>query len=171
MTDSKWQTDKPIEFIDVSHYELDTWWNKVAMFDSPISRSGANIYFDLDVNITGNIDFLFHNIEKNKLCVVDTLWKDGNFVEDAIKSKKNGRGFYHYGNTSVMGWMDNDHQYLFDGLVEDPFLTIEHFSDDSYINTTASIKYFEPLICNVFSGRYSESMVDKRMWIHFKDPP
>lgn len=141
------------------------------MFDASVSKSGANIYFDLDVNIVGNVDFLFHDLEKNKLCVVDTLWKDGTFVEESINSRKYGKAFYHYGNTSVMGWLDNDHQHLFDTLVNNPFLTIDHFGDDSYINTTASIKYFKPLICNVLSDRYTKSMVDKRMWIHFKDPP
>lgn len=171
LTDSQWDTDCPITFIDVRKYDLDIWWNKVAMFDGSISGAGVNLYFDLDVDIVGSIDFLLDDLEKNKLCVVDTLWKDNNFVEESLLSCKNGKAFYHYGNTSVMGWFASDHQYLLDNLIDDPFITIEHYGDDSYVNTTAKTKYFRPLICNVFSQRYSKSMVDKRIWIHFKDPP
>jgi len=171
LTDSKWDTDYPVKFIDVKKYDLDIWWNKVAMFDKTISGVGVNLYFDLDVDIVGNIDFLLDDLEKNKLCVIDTLWKGNNYVEESINSRKNGKAFYHYGNTSVMGWFADDHQYLLDNLINNPFITIEHYGDDSYVNTTAKTKYFKPLICTKCCPKYSKIMIDSKIWIHFRDPP
>lgn len=170
LTDSNWKTNLPITFVDVSSYELDTWWNKVAMFDSSISKDGINLYFDLDVKITGNIDFMVGDVEEDKICVVDTLWKDGNFLELA-KQQKFADAFYCYGNTSAMGWKDQTQEYLFHNLLNDPFITISNFGDDTYINKTARVKYFSPLICDITSSRYMKSMKDKRVLIHFKDLP
>lgn len=166
LTDSDWQTSLPVTFIDVTKYEMDTWWNKVVMFE--LSEKGTNLYFDLDVKILGNIDFLVHDVENDKICVVDTLWKDGNYMELA-KQQKNSEAFYCYGNTSVMGWRDQTQKYLFQRLLEDPFITIRHFGDDTFINSHANKKYFSPMICDVTSSRYMKSMYDKRILIHVKD--
>lgn len=168
LTDSEWETDYPIRFIDVSKYELDTWWNKVALFAENISGRDINLYFDLDIDIVGNIDFLVEDVDLYKLCVVDTLWKDGNFIELGLKQKR-GSAFYCYGNTSVMGWTGTSHDFLFKKLLEDPFIMVDHYGDDTYINGSGNIKYFRPLICDVSSSRYMKSMKDKRIIIHIKD--
>lgn len=168
LTDSEWKTDYPIQFIDVSGYELDTWWNKVALFSKDISGKSVNLYFDLDIEIVGNIDFLVQDVDIHKLAVVDTLWKDGNFVEEGLKQKR-GSSFFCYGNTSVMGWTGESHDFLFERLLEDPFITVEHFGDDTYINGNGNIKYFQPLICDLNSSRYMKSIKDKRIIIHIKD--
>ena len=165
LTDSIWKTSLPISFVNVSKYGLDTWWNKVAIFDSNISGNGKNLYFDLDINITGNLDFLLEDLDDDNIYVVDTLWKDGKQY-----AKKND-GFFHYGNTSVIGWIGKKHTNVFKSLIDNPFITIEHFGDDSYINKQDNIKYFKPLICHIDSKRYMLSMKDKRIIIHFKDPP
>lgn len=170
LTDGDWKTSLPITFIDVSNYELDTWWNKVAMFDSAISKDGVNLYFDLDVKIIGNIDFMVNDVEGDTVCVVDTLWKDGNFLELASQQKF-ADAFYCYGNTSVMGWRDQSQEYLFQCLMDDPFITVRNFGDDTFINKTARVKYFSPFICDIHSSRYMKSMSDKRILIHVKDPP
>lgn len=140
------------------------------MFSNEYSAEGNNLYFDLDIDIIGNIDFLVNDIEINKLCVVDTLWKDGNFVVDGLNTRR-GSSFYCYGNTSVMGWKDNSQTHLLENIIKNPFITTEHFGDDTYLNQNGNIKYFSRLICNVNSSRYMKSMIDKRIVTHYKTPP
>lgn len=168
LTDSVWETNCPIQFVDVKHLELDTWWNKVALFSKDISGSNINLYFDLDIDIVGSIDFLIEDLEADKLSVVDTLWKDGSFVEDGLKTKR-GSSFFCYGNSSVMGWIGNSHNFLFEQLIDNPFIMVEHYGDDTYINKDGNIKYFRPLICDISSSRYMKRIVDKRIIIHIKD--
>jgi hypothetical protein len=169
LTDSEWQTNLPIEFVDVTSYPFDTWWNKLVMFDSKVSGPDVNIYFDLDVKITGNIDFLA-NIEDDSLYVVDSVWKSGDYL-NAKNYKKFGDAFYCYGNSSVLGWRGATQQYLLDKVLDDIFITIKHFGDDTYLNNTAKIKYFDQKICDYYSADVMFEMKDKRVLIHFKDPP
>ena len=170
LTDSGWQTNLPITFIDVTEYQLDTWWNKLVMFDSNISGSDVNLYFDLDVKIIGNIDFLVEATNDDSLYVVDTIWKDGDYLL-AKNSRKFGDAFYCYGNSSVLGWIGRTQHYLLEKLMEDPFITIEHYGDDTYLNKTAKIKYFNQKICDYHSKEAMYLMRDKRVLIHVKDPP
>lgn len=170
LTDSVWQTNLPINFIDVTEYQLDTWWNKVAVFDTNISGPGINLYFDLDVKITGNIDFLIEDLEDDTLFVVDTIWKDVDYLLTQ-RSTKFGDAFYCYGNSSVLGWVGHSQHHLFEKLMNDPFITIKHYGDDTYLNSTAKIKYFDQKICDYHSKESMYLMKDKRVLIHFKDPP
>jgi hypothetical protein len=169
LTDSKWKTSLPIEFVDVTNYQLDTWWNKLVMFDSSVSGPDVNLYLDLDVKIVGNLDFLTH-IQYDGLYVVDSVWKGGDYL-NARNYKKFGNAFYCYGNSSVLGWRGKSQQYLLDKVIEDPFITMKHFGDDTYLNSCANIKYFEQLICDYYSDDVMFQMRDKRVLIHFKDPP
>lgn len=170
LTDGDWETTLPIQFIDVSDYQLDIWWNKIVMFDPSVSGTETNIYFDLDVKIIGNIDFLIDNLTDDQLCVVDTVWKDNNFLK-ARHSRKFGDAFYCYGNSSVLGWIGHSQKHLIETLMNDPFITLQHYGDDTYINKTAKIKYFDRLICDYYSKEAMYEMKDKRVLIHVKDPP
>lgn len=169
LTDSHWKTSLPITFVDVTKYELDIWWNKVAMFDSLISGPGINLYFDLDVRIVGNIDFLVDDVTDDSLFVVDTVWKDEAYLK-AKYFKKFGDAFYCYGNSSVLGWFGYSQEFLIEKLLADPFITMEHYGDDTYLNRYAKTKYFQQKICDSQSTSMF-SMTDKRVLIHTKDLP
>ena len=145
LTDRDEKSDMPIRFIRVEEYDLDTWWNKVLVFKDGISGPGKNIFFDLDVSIMRSID-LIDDIIDDKLCVVDTFWKDKRWFEESMKSTKDrveafiGEG---YGNTSVMGWVGNSHNFLVDMLLDNIYKhTCEHYGDDTFINKYAKVKYF-----------------------------
>jgi hypothetical protein len=140
------------------------------MFDSSISGAGVNLYFDLDVKIIGNIDFLVEETVNDCLYVVDTIWKDEDFML-ARHSRKFGDAFYCYGNSSVLGWLSNSQHYLLEKLMNDLFITIKHYGDDTYLNKTAKIKYFDQKICDYYSKDSMYTMKDKRVLIHIKDPP
>lgn len=138
-------TEPGIEFINVSSYDLETWWNKVLLFNNTISRD-TNLYFDLDVKIHQSIDCLLEQIDDTNITVVDTPWKDKKYFDQKLASEfayRRSHSFLHYGNTSVMGWK-GDKQYIVDLLLSDVFThTTQHFGDDTFINSNAKVKYFK----------------------------
>jgi len=151
LTDRQHDTVLPITFIDVSEYELDTWWNKVLIF----KYSEYGLYFDLDVDIRKKVDFLLDDIEDGSISVVDTPWKDSKYFSQKETMLK-PEAYLMYGNTSVMGWK-GDHTYLVDMLLGDVFKhTTDHFGDDTFINTHGRVKYFR--------AKYIDSDVGKRWW-------
>ena len=116
------------------------------IFKDDISKERINLYFDLDIDILKNIDCLIDDIEKEKLCVVDTFWKNSQSYFENVELK-NLKSFVEYGNTSVMGWIGKSQNYLFEYFYNDIFKhTIEHFGDDTFINRNANKKYFKPVI-------------------------
>lgn len=146
LTDRDESSDKPIEFIRVDGYELDTWWNKVLIFKDGVSGESINLYFDLDVSIVRMIDSLIDDIEHDKLCVVDTVWKDREWNDEIIMDRKDA--FISYGNSSVMGWIGRSHDFLTQMLLEDVYKhTSEHYGDDTFIQKYGRIKYFKRAIC------------------------
>lgn len=143
-----------IEMKNISHYELDTWWNKVLIFDKKYSGD-VNLYFDLDVTINDNINPLVDQLDNEHIFVVDTPWKDSDYFAQkykGLRAYKIADALFHYGNTSVMGWK-GDHQYLVDKLLDDVFThTSKHFGDDTYINKHGKVKYFDFDIQRFYSG-------------------
>lgn len=159
LTDDNHITPLPIKFIDVKQYQLDTWWNKVLIFNKKISGIGKNLYFDLDVNIKSNIDFLVDNIQDDSLYVVDTPWKPEYF-------KKSRDGKFCYGNSSVMGWKGSSQDYLFDMLINNVFEhTIKHVGDDTFLNYNGKIKYFDRFITSASKQRKYVDL--EKIVIHF----
>ena len=145
LTDQENISNFPIEFIRIEQYELDTWWNKMLIFKDDISKEKINLYFDLDIDILDNFDELLDQIEPNKLCLVDTPWK--NTHEYFTHALKNSAAFIEYGNTSVMGWIGKSQNNLFEYFYSDIFKhTSEHFGDDTFINRNANKKYFSNII-------------------------
>lgn len=166
LTDTNHNSIYPINFIDISSYQLDTWWNKVLIFDKTISGNNQNLYFDLDIDISDNIDFLIDDLDNNKLAVVDTIWKQQKYF-DQLKKFKRASSFISYGNSSVMGWIGNSHQFLVDMLLEDLNKhTIEHFGDDTFINKYGNIKYFSQFIGWAGNLKYVD---EKKILIGYKD--
>ena len=157
LTDENHHSDLPINFIDVDSYELDTWWNKVLVFN----YSEEGMYFDLDVDIKGSIDFLFDELEERMICTIDTPWKDARFFS---QPGHNNEVFLHYGNTSVMGWL-GDHRHLITRLLDDVFKhTIRFYGDDGFIHEYGSIKHFSRKIDSYQASNFKSE--DCRISIH-----
>lgn len=134
-----------VEVVDVSSFDLETWWNKVLIFDKSISRD-VNLYFDLDIKIHQDITPLIEQLDNDNITVVDTPWKDKKYFDQKLASEfayRRSHSFLHYGNTSVMGWK-GDKQYIVDLLLSDVFThTSQHFGDDTFINKHAKVNYFK----------------------------
>lgn len=142
LTDQQPSSDRPITFVDITEYELDTWWNKVLIF----KFANYGLYFDLDIEIRHKLYFIFDDIEAENITIVDTPWKNDEYF--AQKSTRVSlSAFLSYGNSSVIGW-SGDHSYLTDMLLEDVFKhTVEHFGDDTFISAYGKkIKYFKQKI-------------------------
>ena len=142
LTDHNWNRE-PIETIQVGEYELDTWWNKLLIFDPQFSKNNTSLYFDLDTKITTDITYMIDELDDDHLFVVDTPWKDQEYFNQT-SSRVNTKAFLEYGNTSVMGWKNKSHGYLLGILMSDIFKhTAEHYGDDTFINRSGNIKYFK----------------------------
>lgn len=169
LTDGNWKTDRPVEFNNVERFELDTWWNKVVLFNREFSGEGINLYFDLDVLIHGNIDFLVEDVKQGILKVVDTVWKNDRWwgLVDKLPQKNKER-FFCNGNTSVMGWVGDSHHYLFELLMSDVFKhTAEHYGDDTFINKYGKVSYFPKKIMTTAAQR-EVRLEDQRILIHYQ---
>ena len=172
LTDSGWKTDRPIEFIDAARFELDTWWNKVALFSREVSGPGINLYFDLDTLIKGSVNFLADEVKQGFLKVVDTVWKNDEWWRLVDKlDHKNKEGFFCNGNSSVMGWVGDSHHYLFEMLMSDIFKhTSEHYGDDTFINKYGRVAYFPKKIMTT-AAQKRVRLEDERILIHYRTIP
>ena len=166
LTDQDNISEYPIEFIKINQYELDTWWNKILVFKKNISKEGINLYFDLDVFITDNIDFIIKD-PMDDLYVVDTVWKNLRFFE-----KNKGReNFSGNGNSSVMLWKGKTFDYLPKKLLSDLYThTIKHYGDDTFINMWGSCKYLpRKIIPHNFNNSSTHLIKNPVIFINYKD--
>lgn len=172
LTDTDWKTDRPIEFFDVTPFELDTWWNKVLLFNREVCSPGINLYFDLDTLISKNIDFLVEDVQQGVLKVVDTVWKDDRWWKAVEKlDHKHKERFFCNGNSSVMGWVGGSHHYLYEMLMKDIFKhTTEHYGDDTFINKYGRVMYFRKKIMTT-AARNHVRLEDERILIHYRTIP
>jgi hypothetical protein len=146
LTDRYWIRE-PITFYDVSKHQLDTWWNKLLIFDPQYGENGIKLYFDLDVDIKGDITHLIDQLQHDKLLVVNTPWKNNKYFKQKASHGREA-AFLEYGNSSVMGWCNDSHKFLLDMFNDDIFKhTSEHFGDDTFINRNGNIGYFK---CKIF---------------------
>lgn len=154
LTDWHYLEHSDIEFINITDYDLDTWWNKVLVFDSSISND-INLYFDLDTMIYKNIDLLVEQIDDKHITVVDTPWKNEQYFAQkykGVRAYKIADALFHYGNTSVMGWKGSK-QFLVDMLFEDMFTHVsQHYGDDTFINKYGNVRYFDADIQRYYLG-------------------
>ena len=147
LTDLDQESFYPIKFVNIDHYELDTWWNKLLIFYEDYSHEGINLYFDLDITINKNINCLIDDIEEGKLTVVDTPWKDDWYFSQKDSDGYQMKRYLEYGNSSVMGWYSRTQKHLTDIFFSDIFKhTAEHYGDDTFINRQADKKYFKTII-------------------------
>lgn len=71
-TENKQYIDARIQIIPIGKPTLKLWWNKLAMFSKDFPVKGRCLYFDLDMDITG--DFTSY-IKWNGLTVIESYWK------------------------------------------------------------------------------------------------
>jgi len=105
-------TDKQIDGVTCIEPEpgLPGWWQKVALF-KPGRFNGDNLYFDLDVVITGSLDFLSIT-DPEKLHVRDDF-------SYSVRSPKSGHwnpqlGYHGAVNSSVMLWRGDSCRAVWD---------------------------------------------------------
>lgn len=124
-----------------------------------------NLYFDLDVLFTNNINFLIKD-PHDDLYVVDTVWKNKKFFE----LNKDKDAFTGYGNSSVMLWQGHNFDYLTEMLLIDPFKhTAEHFGDDTFISMWGNCRYLDRrIIPHNFTNSSTHLVVDPCIYINHK---
>jgi len=97
-------TDKPEKEYDqpVQYPYLKGVWHKLALFE----KVGKNLFFDLDVEINGDIDFLVWNHEDfKKLHVINsTSWVSNTNTQSDMRFTTRNNTFI---NSSVMRWEDS----------------------------------------------------------------
>ena len=97
-------TDKPEKEYDqpVQYPYLKGVWHKLSLFE----KVGKNLFFDLDVEINGDIDFLVWNHEDfKKLHVINsTNWVSNSMGQSEMKFATRNNTFI---NSSVMRWEDS----------------------------------------------------------------
>lgn len=94
-------------------YNLQGVWNKLILFKKGVLPDGIKLFFDIDIVIQGNIDYLLDHLNPG-LTKVKAFWKDPN-----IKCFN----FDMQYNSSIMLWED-DLSHIWDYFIEDP----DHFT-------------------------------------------
>jgi len=95
-------TDKPVTGIEcVEAPPLEGWWAKVGLFE-PGKFPGDNLYLDLDIVITGALEFLEDRLDKEP----DKLHVRDDFSYSVIEPTKSNPQLGYHGtvNSSVMLW-------------------------------------------------------------------
>ena len=115
-------TDNPDQYsfsIPVK-YGLETWWNKLLIFEN----IGPCLYLDLDVIIHGNINHLL----RDSWHMINGFWKRGpKYILDRPDIGTS------YANSSIMSWTNN--KYILDHFMADPEKYIfQYRGDDRYLH-------------------------------------
>ena len=107
-------TDQPKEDYDipVKYSYLKGVWHKLALFEF----TGPSVYFDLDLDIENNIDFLFRDFDGFTLLNAEK-WKDYNF-EDELEQFRFRLNNDTKLNSSFMRWQDN--KIVFEKFIKEP---------------------------------------------------
>ena len=97
--------------INIIHFPKDnlaikSWWSKLYMFARELPLDGTILYFDLDVVIFRNIDYLW-TFEPGKFCIIQ------DFNRCRVKD-------WHVCNSSVMRWEAGSLEHLWQIYMQDP---------------------------------------------------
>lgn len=94
--------DSNIQIIDNPYYDyLDGVWNKMCLFNSELMPNGTNLFFDIDVIIQDNIDYLL-DYKSQKLTKIYAYWKEYSVQDDSADDPRS-----HWdmnGNSSILLW-------------------------------------------------------------------
>jgi len=110
-----------------------SWWYKMQLFNSA-HHAGPLLYFDLDVVITRNIDWMWQLSLQNFWAVRDFkyLWRKTS----------------HNINSSVMWWDTRVYDYIYQDFIKQDFSSVlkKYHGDQDYINDHVTLlqrRYFE----------------------------
>jgi len=125
-------TDRPEKEYDIPIVrEFPDVWNKMHFFN----YVGDNLYFDLDIEIHDNIDFLTDDF-KDFTVIDSSKWKDN---KKDLKFKINNNTFV---NSSIMRWSYAQDIYQKFANNHDTFLRLYKGIDRFIYNENISYKYF-----------------------------
>jgi len=104
------------------------WWNKLQLFNTDIGLQGVNIYFDIDIVITKNIDCFATYGDNNSFCIINDFEREFNEYNSSIMKWNNDTASiiwknyiewqYHYNN------FHNDQQVITDIIRDKDILKI-----------------------------------------------
>ena len=124
-------SDREIDGVDTILLPKNDWgvWNKMYLF----KYLTYTIYFDLDVHIQNNIDYLV----RNQLTVIQCVWKP--FWEDNTQI-----GYMNtQKNSSIMSWRGEQNKVIFDKFMEDPdYFMVRYPGTDRYLDHEWFVKTF-----------------------------
>ena len=145
-------TDRPEKDYDipVTHPELRGVWHKLSLFQ----YTGNNLFFDLDIKINGNIDFLAEKFDLFT-CIDSTPWKIHKL--DRLQYRNDTLI-----NTSIMRWTDS--REIFDNFLKKRDLYLRLYKGiDRYI-------YNEDIKYKTFKGTaissWQEGIEDNTIVLH-----
>jgi hypothetical protein len=102
-----------------------SWWYKMQLFN-PAHHAGPLLYFDLDIVITGNIDW---------------IWQQPTTYFWAIRDFKYLWRPTHYGiNSSIMWWDTSKFQHVWTGFCQQNFKSLlqKYHGDQDFITDTVA---------------------------------
>jgi len=92
------------------------WWYKPMFFNPKLGLNGTILFFDLDVVIFRNIDYLF-TYEPNKFCIIR------DFNRHVIRN-------YNKFNSSIFRLTTGMHQHVYKDFAKNPSMQIKRFQGD-----------------------------------------
>ena len=125
-------TDQPEKDYDIpTKYNLNHVWHKLALLEF----KGNSLFFDLDIEINDNIDFLCDNF--NDFTVVNSKpWKN---INEDLKFKINNNTFV---NSSIMSWSDSSDIFKKFYNNKDTYIRLYKGIDRFIFNENIPHKYF-----------------------------
>jgi hypothetical protein len=114
--------------------QLDTWWNKISLFDdhNGLPRGEQIFYIDLDTLIVSNIDRLFDVVDVPDIVVL--------------------RDFYHgiaktagLVGSGLMSWRHGDHAHIWEEFIRDPGAAIQSVrphGDQAWVEKNITAWYY-----------------------------
>jgi hypothetical protein len=108
------------------------WWNKLQLFNTDIGLQGVNLYFDIDIVITKNIDCFATYGEDNSFCIINDFEREFNEYNSSIMKWNNDTASIIWKN--YIEWQDhynnyhNDQQVITDIIRDKDILKI--YPDD-----------------------------------------
>lgn len=134
-TDDSIGLDERVKIWSLPH-GLEGWWNKIYLFDR--CSAGLNVYFDLDVVIQNNIDWLLKDTQGLQL--IDNSWCD---PHDPLTMTRYEHDLIY--NSSVMIWAGRL-EHIVDTFFDDVQLNLKLFRGlDGFLSSSICHACFDSL--------------------------
>ena len=118
-TDNPSNIREEVQIINIEE-EFDVWWNKLAMFKTGFVPPGPCLFFDMDVVIQKNIDFILDYLDPEKLTMIKSYWKYFDPEEYGPNCKKRKNRYNTLKNSSVLLWNSDFLNHIWEHFYEDP---------------------------------------------------